>query len=165
MGVNGINSNTLASLYNKYITTESESATSTSTSLSSILDTDTSSSTDSADSLILSSQSQIYCRLQKMQQSDPEQFKRVCSNIAKNLNIAAQNAGGTGAATLATKFAAAAESGSMSDLTSSTTTTTSSSSTISKSLVKQYMQLAASQANDDNTTNLINQLLEKMGIS
>ncbi|MEN6357240.1 MAG: hypothetical protein ABFD83_09175 [Armatimonadota bacterium] len=168
MSVNGINGNLLSSLY-KYNTSESEATTSTSTNPGSILDTDTS-STDSADSIILSSQSQIYCRLQKLQQSDPDEFKKVCSNIAKNLNMAAQNAGGSGAATLAVKFSAAAESGKMSDLTASTTATThsatsNSTSAISKSLVKYYMQLAAGHANNDDINSVITQLLDKMGIS
>ncbi|MCE5322888.1 hypothetical protein LLG46_06175 [bacterium] len=166
MSITGINSNSLASLY-EYYTQESEGTTSSEDTLSSLLES-AGESNGSADSIIFSSESQIYCRLQQLQESDNDEFKKVCSEIAEKLSDSALKAGGTSSAELAVKFASAADSGTMDDLQVSSTTSTTSDSTSSTSsyLSKYYAQLL-SQSSDDSssTSSLLTQILSEMGIS
>ncbi len=167
MSISGVNANLISNLY-QYYSSESDSTSSIDSIIDSITgsDSDSSSSTDTSDSVLFSSKSQIYCKLMQLQESDPEEFKETCKEIADKLTASAQNMGGTGAAELAEKFYAAADSGSMDDLVSTTTSTTDTSSTTSSLvdyLTKYYTQTSSSDSDDSN--DLIMEILSKYGIS
>ena len=167
MSISGVNANSISNYY-QYYSSESESANSVESIIDYLSDSDSdSTSTDAADSILFSSQSQIYCKLQQLQESDPEEFKKICLEIADKLTASAQKVGGSGSTELAAKFYAAAESGSMDDLVSTTTDTTDTSSTtssITDYLAKYYSQLNSSDS-DDSSSDLILEILSKYGVS
>lgn len=127
MSITGINYNSsLSDLYQLH-TSQSSSTASSSDSLTTMLG-DEDSSNNSADSIILSAKGKIYSRLQELQESNPEKFKKICSQIASKLTDKC----GSSASDLISAFTEAGESGSLSALQSSTTQ--SSSSVLSKYL-------------------------------
>lgn len=158
--VSSVNSNSASQLIDLY-TTGSSSATNDITST--VLDAVDGSSDSSSDSVELSSSGVIYSKLKELSKTDNDEFKSVCAEIANKLIKNAQT-GGSSMLTLASKFAAAAESGDMSDLetTSSTSSTDYSNpyyvkATLNESLISTLLGTGSS----DSSSSLSN-LIETM---
>lgn len=117
--VSSINSNSASQLLDLYTTSSSSTDNDTT---STILDAMYGSSSDSSDSVELSTTGVIYSKLKELSETDNDEFKSVCAEIAQKLTQSAKT-GGSSVLTLASKFAAAAESGDMSDLEDSSITT------------------------------------------
>ncbi len=174
-GISGINNNNSLYSLTQLLNNQSSTSSSEVDSLTSLVGSDVTASEKSANSVIFSTQGQVYNRLQQLQKSDPEKFKKVCAEIAAELTAASKKNAGTGAAELAAKFVSAAESGKMTDLTATTTTDTTSTTSTSESnkttkaknaLSQYYQQYTAtkSSGNSDIAT-VIQSLLDSLGSS
>jgi len=171
-GISGINNNNSLYSLTQLLNNQSSTSSSEVDSLTSLVGSDVTASENSANSVIFSTQGQVYNRLQQLQKSDPEKFKKVCAEIAAELTAASKKNAGTGAAELAAQFVSAAESGKMTDLTATTTTDTTSTSesnniTKAKSALSQYYQQYTANKSGGNSdiATVIQSLLDSLGSS